>query len=111
MITIGVGTGIGINALIFVTSFNAGLKDQDRVKQIQKYGILDMVLIVIVTVLFEALPVQSANRSAFLSEKAGKVLSLQRRLQSFSLLSVSRLWPSWVQPREFFRVNRRFFSL
>lgn len=53
MITIGVGTGIGINALIFMTSFNAGLKNQDRVKQIQKYGILDTVLVVIITVLFE----------------------------------------------------------
>ena len=55
MITIGVGTGIGINALIFMTSFNVGLKDQDRVKQIQKYGILDTVLVaLIITVLFEA---------------------------------------------------------
>lgn len=42
------------NALISMTSFNVGLKDQDRVKQIQKYGILDTVFVaLIITVLFE----------------------------------------------------------
>jgi len=42
------------NALISITSFNAGLGDKERIRQIKKYGILDTVIVaLVIAVLFE----------------------------------------------------------
>lgn len=66
------------NALISLTSFNAGIGDEKRVKEIKKYGLLDTVLVaLILTILFEALADPIAKLFGFASgeSSSGVVLT------------------------------------